>query len=66
MQKDMHLATVSAYETGVAMPLTNVSREIYRLAMRDGHEAEDFSAVYELLTNNGHPSPRPHRNLLFC
>src|SRR6266849_6657419 len=52
MQKDMHLAAVSAYETGVAMPLTNVTKEIYRLAMRDGHATEDFSAIYEYLTNN--------------
>jgi 3-hydroxyisobutyrate dehydrogenase/glyoxylate/succinic semialdehyde reductase len=35
MQKDMHLASVSAYESGVAMPLTNVAKEIYQLAMRD-------------------------------
>jgi 3-hydroxyisobutyrate dehydrogenase-like beta-hydroxyacid dehydrogenase len=47
MQKDMHLAAVSAYEAGVAMPLTNVTKEIYRLAMRDGHDTEDFSAIYE-------------------
>jgi 3-hydroxyisobutyrate dehydrogenase/glyoxylate/succinic semialdehyde reductase len=47
MQKDMHLATVSAYETGVALPLSNVTKEIYRLAMRDGHATEDFSAVCE-------------------
>jgi 3-hydroxyisobutyrate dehydrogenase-like beta-hydroxyacid dehydrogenase len=47
MQKDMHLAAVSAYETGVAMPLTNITKEIYRLAMRGGHDAEDFSAIYE-------------------
>ena len=47
MQKDMHLASVSAYESGVAMPVTNVAKEIYRLAMRDGHDTEDFSAVYE-------------------
>jgi 3-hydroxyisobutyrate dehydrogenase-like beta-hydroxyacid dehydrogenase len=47
MQKDMHLAAVSAYEAGVAMPLTNVTKEIYRLAMRGGHDTEDFSAVYE-------------------
>jgi len=47
MQKDMHLASVSAYESGVAMPLTNVTKEIYRLAMRDGHATEDFSAVCE-------------------
>src|SRR6202011_5347997 len=37
MQKDMHLAAVSAYEAGVAMPLTNTAKEMYRLAMRDGH-----------------------------
>jgi len=48
MQKDMHLATLSVYETGVAMPLTNVTKEIYRLAMRDGHGTEDFSAHLRL------------------
>jgi 3-hydroxyisobutyrate dehydrogenase/glyoxylate/succinic semialdehyde reductase len=52
MQKDMHLATVSAYETGVALPLTNVTKEMYRLAMRDGHATEDFSAIYEFATDN--------------
>jgi 3-hydroxyisobutyrate dehydrogenase-like beta-hydroxyacid dehydrogenase len=50
MQKDMHLATVSAYETGVALPLTNVSKEMYQLAMRDGHNTEDFSAICEFTT----------------
>jgi 3-hydroxyisobutyrate dehydrogenase-like beta-hydroxyacid dehydrogenase len=47
MQKDMQLASVSAYETGVALPVTNVTKEIYRLAMRGGHETKDFSAIYE-------------------
>jgi 3-hydroxyisobutyrate dehydrogenase/glyoxylate/succinic semialdehyde reductase len=51
MQKDMHLATVSAYESGVAIPITNVAKEIYRLAMRGGHDTEDFSVVYEYLSN---------------
>jgi 3-hydroxyisobutyrate dehydrogenase-like beta-hydroxyacid dehydrogenase len=50
MQKDMHLASVSAYESGVAMPLTNVTKEIYRLAMRGGHATQDFSAIYDYLT----------------
>ena len=50
MQKDMHLASVSAYESGVAMPLTNVAKELYRLAMRDGHATQDFSAIYDYLT----------------
>jgi 3-hydroxyisobutyrate dehydrogenase/glyoxylate/succinic semialdehyde reductase len=49
MQKDMHLASVSAYESDVAMPVTNVAKEIYRLAMRDGHDTEDFSAVYKFM-----------------
>jgi 3-hydroxyisobutyrate dehydrogenase/glyoxylate/succinic semialdehyde reductase len=50
MQKDMHLASISAYEAGVAMPVTNVTKEIYRLAMRSGHDAEDFSAIYDFTT----------------
>ena len=49
MQKDMHLASVSVYESDVAMPVTNVAKEIYRLAMRDGHDTEDFSAIYEFM-----------------
>src|ERR1700682_2800395 len=52
MQKDMHLASVSAYESGVAMPLTNAAKELYRLAMREGHASQDFSAIYSYLTNN--------------
>jgi 3-hydroxyisobutyrate dehydrogenase-like beta-hydroxyacid dehydrogenase len=47
MQKDMQLASVSAYESGVALPVTNVTKEIYLLAMRGGHETNDFSAIYQ-------------------
>src|SRR5437899_2398584 len=62
LQKDLHLAAVSAYETGAAMPLTNAAKELYRLAIRDGRGSEDFSAIYDYLarnhdvksTNNGH------------
>jgi 3-hydroxyisobutyrate dehydrogenase-like beta-hydroxyacid dehydrogenase len=52
MQKDMHLAAVSAYESGVAMPLTNAAKELYRLAMREGHSGQDFSAIYDYLSND--------------
>ena len=45
MQKDMQLASVSAYESGVAMPLTNAAKELYLLAMREGHAGQDFSAT---------------------
>ena len=49
LQKDLHLAAVSAYESGVAMPLTNVAKELYRLAIREGHGDEDISAIYGYL-----------------
>jgi 3-hydroxyisobutyrate dehydrogenase/glyoxylate/succinic semialdehyde reductase len=52
MQKDLHLASVSGYETDVALPVTNVTKEVYRLAMREGHANEDFSAIYDYLTTS--------------
>ena len=51
-QKDLHLAAVSAFDSGVAMPVTNAAKELYRLAMRAGHASEDFSAVYAYLASN--------------
>jgi 3-hydroxyisobutyrate dehydrogenase/glyoxylate/succinic semialdehyde reductase len=52
LQKDLHLASVSAYESGVAMPLTNAAKELYRLAIREGHGDEDISAIYGYLARN--------------
>jgi 3-hydroxyisobutyrate dehydrogenase-like beta-hydroxyacid dehydrogenase len=52
LQKDLHLAAVSAYESGVAMPLTNAAKELYRLAMRSGLGDEDISAIYAYLARN--------------
>jgi 3-hydroxyisobutyrate dehydrogenase/glyoxylate/succinic semialdehyde reductase len=52
LQKDLHLATVSAYETGVSLPLTNVAKEIYRFAIREGDGDKDFSAIYHFLARN--------------
>jgi len=51
-QKDLHLAAVSAFESGVAMPVTNAAKELYRLAMMEGHALEDFSAIYKYLASN--------------
>ena len=53
LQKDLHLASVSAYETGTAMPLTNAAKEIYCLAIRNGHGPEDFSAIYDQIARRG-------------
>jgi 3-hydroxyisobutyrate dehydrogenase-like beta-hydroxyacid dehydrogenase len=57
MQKDMHLASVSAHEAGVAMPVANLTKEIYRFAMRDGHETEDFSAIYQFVAGENGKEP---------
>jgi 3-hydroxyisobutyrate dehydrogenase/glyoxylate/succinic semialdehyde reductase len=53
MQKDLHLASLTASETGVALPLTDLAKQLYRLAMRNGHAGEDFSAIYDYLASNG-------------
>jgi 3-hydroxyisobutyrate dehydrogenase-like beta-hydroxyacid dehydrogenase len=58
MQKDMHLASVSAYESGVAMPVTNVTKEVYRLAMRGVHGTEDFSAIYKFAMGDHEKEPK--------
>jgi 3-hydroxyisobutyrate dehydrogenase/glyoxylate/succinic semialdehyde reductase len=57
LQKDLHLAATSAYESGVAMPLTNAAKEVYRLAIRDGHGDEDISAIYGYLARNQDVQP---------
>jgi hypothetical protein len=57
LQKDLHLAAVSAYETGAAMPLTNLAKEIYRLAIREGRGSEDFSAIYGYLARSQDAQP---------
>jgi 3-hydroxyisobutyrate dehydrogenase/glyoxylate/succinic semialdehyde reductase len=56
LQKDLHLAAVSAFDSGVAMPVTNAAKETYRLAMRAGHGTSDFSAIYDYLAQH-HDTP---------
>jgi 3-hydroxyisobutyrate dehydrogenase/glyoxylate/succinic semialdehyde reductase len=63
LQKDLHLAAVSAYETGVAMPLTNVAKEIYRFAMREGDADKDFSAIYHYLARDNDVKPNGNGHL---
>jgi 3-hydroxyisobutyrate dehydrogenase/glyoxylate/succinic semialdehyde reductase len=50
MHKDAQLVAETAYETGVALPATNVVKEVYALAVRNGLGEEDFSAVYKMLS----------------
>jgi 3-hydroxyisobutyrate dehydrogenase/glyoxylate/succinic semialdehyde reductase len=49
MQKDLHLAAISGFEAGVPMPVVNVTKEIYRLAMREGYADQDYGAIYAFL-----------------
>jgi 3-hydroxyisobutyrate dehydrogenase-like beta-hydroxyacid dehydrogenase len=56
-QKDLHLAAVSAFDSGVAMPITNAAKELYRLAMMKGHALEDFSAICEYLASDAPGTP---------
>ena len=62
IQKDLHLAAVSAYEAGVAMPLVNAAKEIYRLAMRRGLADLDFSAIYSFLNQPADRQAEPADN----
>jgi 3-hydroxyisobutyrate dehydrogenase/glyoxylate/succinic semialdehyde reductase len=52
MQKDLELVSLSAYEQKVALPVTNVVKEIYQLANRRGMGALDLSAIYAFLREN--------------
>lgn len=52
MQKDVQLATETAYETGVAMPVANVTKELFQLANRAGLGDLDFSAIYQYLSES--------------
>lgn len=49
MQKDLQLASQSAYEQGIPLPGVNVIKEIYALAKKEGYRDRDFSAIYEFL-----------------
>ena len=64
-QKDLHLASVSAFESGVAMPVTNAAKELYRLAMMEGHALEDFSAIYKYLASSDASATIDHKVTAF-
>lgn len=49
IQKDLQMASQTAYETGVAMPLTGISKDCYQMAMNAGRGELDFSSMYSFL-----------------
>lgn len=46
MQKDIQMAAIAAYESGVPLPIANVTKEIYSYAIQAGWAEQDFSAIY--------------------
>jgi 3-hydroxyisobutyrate dehydrogenase/glyoxylate/succinic semialdehyde reductase len=52
MHKDLHLATLTAYENGVALPAGNAVKETYALAARQGLADNDFAAIYRYLSES--------------
>jgi 3-hydroxyisobutyrate dehydrogenase/glyoxylate/succinic semialdehyde reductase len=49
MHKDLQLASVTAYECGVAMPASHAVKEAFALAARAGLGDKDFAALYQYL-----------------
>ena len=51
LHKDLQLASISAYEKGVALPGTNAIKEIFALAKQSGLGEKDFTAIISFLSN---------------
>jgi 3-hydroxyisobutyrate dehydrogenase/glyoxylate/succinic semialdehyde reductase len=51
MRKDLHLAALSAYENGVALPALNAVKELYALAEKRGLGKSDFAAIFRYLSD---------------
>jgi glyoxylate/succinic semialdehyde reductase len=49
MWKDLHLATLTAYEQGVPLPVANATKEIYAAAVRSGLADQDVAAIYRFV-----------------
>lgn len=52
IQKDLFLVSQTAYENRISLPLSNISKEVYGLAVQKGFGNKDYSAIYEFLINN--------------
>jgi 3-hydroxyisobutyrate dehydrogenase-like beta-hydroxyacid dehydrogenase len=52
LQKDMQMMSIAAYEQGLALPVTNLVKEIYMLAAQNGYAELDFSSIYQYLKGN--------------
>jgi len=51
MHKDLHLAALTAYENGVALPSANVAKEVFAKAKQSGLGDKDFAAIFEYIVS---------------
>ena len=49
MQKDLQMMSIAAYEQGLALPVTNLVKEIYMQAVEGGYAEDDFSVIYPFM-----------------
>jgi 3-hydroxyisobutyrate dehydrogenase-like beta-hydroxyacid dehydrogenase len=49
MLKDLHLASLTAYEAKQPLFMANLAKELYTAAEREGHGRLDFSAIHRYL-----------------
>ena len=50
LQKDLHLAALTAYENNLSLPGTNAVKEVYAMARAAGMGELDFTAIYPFLS----------------
>ena len=50
MHNDLHLMTLTAYETGVALPTTTAAKEVFLQAKKAGLGEKDFAAIFDYLS----------------
>lgn len=51
IHKDLHLVTLTAYENGVALPTTNIAKEVFLQAKKSGLGEKDFAAIFDYLSS---------------
>ncbi len=49
MRKDLELAAETAYRQGIAIPLANLSKEIFQMAVQAGLGTSDFGAIFHFI-----------------
>lgn len=52
LHKDLHLASITAYEQNVALPALQTTKELYAQAKEQGLGPDDMSAIYQFLQSN--------------